>query len=194
MATSGSATAASRATGTEAPPTNARERPSAATLRARTTRSSSTSPPDSTTAWATAGSASTRSTPSTRAERAPARTAPVSARPPSRSPSAVTTMVLPAPVSPVTTVRPGPSSRVEDSMTPSEPIRISSSIVSLGQSTTPLAGAPPALDGQAELGHQAVGEGCLVQPDQPDRAVPTAYLDPGPGWQVDGPAAVAPQH
>jgi hypothetical protein len=38
---------------------------------------------------------------------APVRTAPVSARPPSSSPSAVTTIVLPAPVSPVMTVRPG---------------------------------------------------------------------------------------
>ena len=49
-------------------------------------------------------------------------------RPPSSSPSAVTTIVLPAPVSPVMTVSPGPSSSREDSMTPSWPIRISSSI------------------------------------------------------------------
>ena len=37
----------------------------------------------------------------------PVRTAPASARPPSSSPSAVTTMVLPAPVSPVIAVKPG---------------------------------------------------------------------------------------
>ena len=43
-------------------------------------------------------------------------------------------MVLPAPVSPVITVRPGPSSSVEESMTPSELIRISSSIEALGGS------------------------------------------------------------
>ena len=65
-------------------------------------------------------------TPSTRACFAPVRTAPVSARPPSSSPSAVTTMVLPAPVSPVITVSPGPSSRTEESITPSWPMRISS--------------------------------------------------------------------
>ena len=79
------------------------------------TRSSSTSPPSSSTAAANAGQVRRRcTTPSTRAVCAPVRTAPVSARPPSSSPSAVTTMVLPAPVSPVITVRPGPSSRVED--------------------------------------------------------------------------------
>ena len=39
-----------RTPGTDAPPTNARERPSAETLRASTTRSSSTSPPASSTA------------------------------------------------------------------------------------------------------------------------------------------------
>ena len=44
-----------RETGTEAPPTKARERPSAETLRASTTRSSSTSPPASSTAAANAG-------------------------------------------------------------------------------------------------------------------------------------------
>ena len=44
-ATSGSATSASRETGTDAPPTNARERPSAETLRASSTLSPSTSPP-----------------------------------------------------------------------------------------------------------------------------------------------------
>ena len=63
---------------------------------------------------------STCTTPSTRACRAPVRTAPASARPPSSSPSAVTTMVLPAPVSPVITVRPGPSSSADASITPSD--------------------------------------------------------------------------
>ena len=38
-----------------------------------------------------------------------ARTRPASARPPNSSPSPVTTIVLPAPVSPVITLRPGPS-------------------------------------------------------------------------------------
>ena len=44
--------------------------------------------------------------------RLPERTAPLSARPPSSRPRAVTTIVLPAPVSPVITVSPGPSSSV----------------------------------------------------------------------------------
>ncbi len=57
---------------------------------------------------------------------APLRTAPASARAPSRRPSAVTSIVLPAPVSPVTTFSPGPSSSTDSSITPRELIRISS--------------------------------------------------------------------
>ena len=57
----------------------------------------------------------------------------------------MTSIVLPAPVSPVMTVRPGPSSSVEDSITPSEVIRISSSIAvlaPLGRPRQPWTGRP----------------------------------------------------
>lgn len=64
--------------------------------------------------------------PSTTAALAPTRTRAGSARPPSSSPRLVTTMVLPAPVSPVTAVKPGDSSTTASSMTPSDRIRISS--------------------------------------------------------------------
>src|SRR5690606_31379987 len=49
-----------------------------------------------------------RKTPSTTASCAPARTTSGSARPPNRSPKATTRIDLPAPVSPVSTVSPGP--------------------------------------------------------------------------------------
>ena len=65
-ATRGSATSARVVTGTEAPPTQARERPCAATLRARTTWSSSTSPPASSTAVRKPSRSLTATTPSTR--------------------------------------------------------------------------------------------------------------------------------
>ena len=124
-------------------------------------------------------------TPSTRALPAPVRTMPLSARPPSSSPSAVTTIVLPAPVSPVITVSPGPSLSVEDSMTPSCPIRISSSISARLVPAQTLGGATPPLDRQVELGDQPVGERRLVQPGQADGLVRAAYLDPGARRQVD---------
>src|SRR5688500_17759133 len=97
-------------------------------------------------------------------------------------------MVLPAPVSPVMTVRPGPSSCVEETMTPSELIRSSSSIgvpVVSVVPAPPLRRAAPALDGQVELRDEAVGERRLVQPDQPDRAFTAAHLDARPRSQVD---------
>src|SRR5699024_8686415 len=57
---------------------------------------------------------------STVALESPARIAPASARAPNNRFSAVTTIVLPAPVSPVTTLNPGSSSTVVSSMTPNE--------------------------------------------------------------------------
>ena len=74
-------------TGTDAPPTQARERPCAATLRARTTWSSSTSPPASSTAPRKPSRSRAETTPSTRACFAPERTAPESARPPIDAPA-----------------------------------------------------------------------------------------------------------
>ena len=55
--------------------------------------------------------------------RAPVRTRAASARPPNSSSSPVTTIVLPAPVSPVTTVSPGPSGSTASSITPSPRMR-----------------------------------------------------------------------
>ena len=59
--------------------------------------------------------------------RRPGRTRPASARPPNSRLSPCTTIVLPAPVSPVTTVSPGPSRSTASSMTPSPRMRSSSS-------------------------------------------------------------------
>ena len=80
----------------------------------------------------------------------------------------MTSIVLPAPVSPVITVSPGPSSSVDDSITPREPIRISSSI--RVPAVTLRRGRPrQPCDREAELGDQPVGERRLVQPHEPDR-------------------------
>ncbi len=80
-------------------------------------------------------------TPSTRARAAPWRTTDASAREPSSRPSAVTTMVLPAPVSPVTTLSPGPNSSNASSITPSDEIRSSSSIAMNRPRPSPRGGA-----------------------------------------------------
>ena len=124
--TSCSVTAPSTDTGTGRPPTQARARPSAGTERASSRPSSSSSPPASVARRAASAPGATRSSPSTAAAAAPARTTPGSAREPSSSPSAVTTMVLPAPVSPVRTLRPGCSGSVASAMTPRSRIRSSS--------------------------------------------------------------------
>ena len=71
------------------------------------------------------------------AEAAPVRTVAGSALPPSRRLRPVSTMVLPAPVSPVSTVRPGPSVTLARPMTPRFSIRISSSTSDLPLDTAP---------------------------------------------------------
>ena len=127
-------TSLSRPTGAARPPTAARERvppPSevVATVRFRTRSTGPSSSSASSTAPASSARASallpagTRSPASTTARRAPWRTVPASARRPSSRPSAVTTMVLPAPVSPVTTVKPGSSSTSAAEMTPRSAMR-----------------------------------------------------------------------
>jgi len=77
---------------------------------------------------ATGPSAGTLSLPSTLARSAAGLTRDGSARPPNSRPSPETTMVLPAPVSPVTTLKPLDSSSTASSITPSPVIRTSSSI------------------------------------------------------------------
>ena len=105
-------------TGAPRPPTTAFERPSAEICRARTSSPSSTEPPTSSTRGAIPGAWSTRKCPSTQVAGAPCRTRAVSARCPRRSPSAVTTMVFPAPVSPVRAINPGPSGSDAREITP----------------------------------------------------------------------------
>src|SRR6185436_7931401 len=137
-------------------------------------------------------------TPSTEACAAPDRTVPESARCPRSRPRAVTTIVFPAPVSPVIAVKPGPSSRTDSSITPSELIRSSSSTVAASAvglvAAAPLGGAPPAGHRQVELGDQPVGERRLVQPCEAHRVGAPADLDPRAGRQLDGASPVAPEH
>src|SRR4051794_7284770 len=197
-ATSASANEARVAAGTEVPPANARERPSADTCRVSSTRSSSTTPPassmpDRALVAAGVGSVLRLTTPSTRAALAPVRTAPESARPPSSSPRAVTIIVFPAPVSPVIAVNPGPRSRTDSSITPSETIRSSSSIGVPVVPPAPLRRSPPTAHGELELRDQPVGERRLVEPHQTDRTTTATDLDPGSAREVDGAPAVAPK-
>src|SRR5690348_5213344 len=161
-----------------------------------------------------------RRRPSTVARSTPGLIRDGSARPPKSRPSPETTMVLPAPVSPVTTLKPGDSSSTASSMTPRPLILTSSSIarrllVSLPCRTIPprsvprLAFTAPAGDRQAELRHQPVGEGrpddhavavraCLAvrvvpQSGEQDGHFAPPDLDPRARRQVDLAAAVAPQ-
>ena len=185
-------------TGTAQPPRWARPRPVAATTREAISSwtpspRSSRSAPASTARAATAPADGTTKRPSTRADAAPERTAPVSARPPRSSPSPVTTIVLPAPVSPVSTLRPGPSSTTAWLITPRSVILISSSTAS-SRELSRVDGAAPPGDGQLELGDEAVGERAGVEPGEPERLAPAADLDPRTGWQLEGAPAVAPEH
>src|SRR2546430_17134678 len=118
-------------------------------------------------------------------------------------------MVLPAPVSPVTTVNPEESSRTASSITPRAVIRPSSSIGVLlsvhGASPIhpPPRGGPPAPAGhrEAELGDQPVGEqrpaGLLAavaaEPGQQHRRGTAAGLDPSSRRQIDTTPPLAPQ-
>ncbi len=90
-------------TGTIRPSTHALDRPSRATVRARVI----SSPPSA-----------SLNRPSTRASSAPDRTRAGSPRPPSSRLRAPTRRVLPAPVSPVRAVMPGPRPTVTSSITP----------------------------------------------------------------------------
>ena len=144
-ATSSSASSASMPTGTDRPPRCARERPSAETVRLISSAPSSSSAPASSARTAAGAPAGTVIRPSTTAVLAPIRTRAGSARPPSSSPRLVTTMVLPAPVSPVTAVKPGDSSTTASSMTPSDRIRISSNTDTTLRGPGPTVRRPPAL-------------------------------------------------
>src|SRR5690348_3714104 len=117
-------------------------------------------------------------------------------------------MVFPAPVSPVTTVSPGPNSITASSITPRPRRCISNStgvsLVSPGAGWVhtydvgvvrgPDRAPSPAVHREPELGHQAIGERRPGQPGQPDRHRRAAHLDPGPGRQVHAAPAVAPEH
>src|SRR5207248_3473116 len=148
------------------------------------------------------------------------RTLDTSARPPESRCSPVTTMVLPAPVSPVTTVKPACSSSRASSMTPRPWMRISASTPhtvaaptdetrarphptrryvritrrldrSVGVTRMALA---PALHRERELLHQAVGERAVPQPDQPHRRATAGDAHARARRQVDVPGPVAGQH
>ena len=132
-----------RPTGTPRPPRCARERPSADTVRDTSSTSSSSSPPASSARSPPGGRPAAPAAPRPRRAAAPGRTRPASARPPNSRLSPCTTIVLPAPVSPVTTVSPGASSSTASSMTPRPRMRISSSTSATVRPTSDSPGLAP---------------------------------------------------
>ena len=118
-------------------------------------------------------------TPRARAPRRP--------EPPDSRPSPVTTIVLPAPVSPVTAVNPGANAQVASAMTPRP--RMRSSWITHG-----LPRCASRSTGRRELGHQPVGERRVAQPREPDRLGVAAHLDPRVVRQGEGPPPVGPEH
>ena len=149
-----------------------------------------------------------RSRPSTTARSAPGRTRAASARPPNSSSSAVTTIVLPAPVSPVSTVRPGRVGSTASSMTPrsADPQlvqhgrrliggpsrrRLRSTATSwptapvvspvAGRRIEPVAAVAQATHRQLELGDQPVGERVHGQPGHRHRRGAAAHPTRAPG-------------
>ncbi len=112
--------------GTPVDPAGA-DRPSALTSRRITRRPSSTSTPSASTRRVSARD-NPSNAPSTTARPAPGRTTPLSPRPPRRRPRASTRIDLPAPVSPVRTLRPGPSGRVTSAIVATSRTRSSASI------------------------------------------------------------------
>src|SRR5262249_51805342 len=180
-----------------APPTCARERPFAPTDR-RSTKAppSSNSPPASVARSATSDVDGTRTRPSTLAESAPERTCAESARPPKSSNSPVTTMVLPAPVSPVTTVSPAPSGNVASRMTPRPGM---CSLSSTGWRLVVAAGVCPVsatetASRQLELGDEPLAEAPVVDAGDSHRLRAASHPYPATRRDVDGAAPVTGEH
>ena len=109
----------------------------------------------------------------------------------------VTTMVLPAPVSPVTTVRPGPSSSdgvVDDAEATAAASPPAQRRLAQVASAVVRSRAAPAVHRQAELRHQPVGERRRVQPGQPHGRARRGEPRPALRAAGRGAPAVAPQH
>ena len=195
-ATSGSTSSASAEAGTDTPPANARDRPSAEICRAISSRPSSISPPSS----------------STRSRKGRARRVDVdhALHPRGLRSGAHRTGVCAAAeqqaqggddhrlAGPGLAGDDGQSrgdleDRLLDHPERGDAELLKHSLPPSPSAATALRRAAPAADRQVELRHQPVGEGCLVESRQADRRLPAAYLDPRPGRQVHGAAAVAPQ-
>ena len=113
-------------------------------------------------------------------------------RPPNSRPRPVTTIVLPAPVSPVTTVRPGESSSTASSMTPRSLMRSSSSTIGCysGGRTPPR----QPRTGRPNLATSRSVNGPRVQPGELQPAIAAARLYPRTGNELGTAPAVTPDH
>ena len=117
IVTSSLVISSSTETGTAAPPITALDLPSLDTVRLIRISFSAVSQPSS---WSLVSSSGfeEKILPSTKSCWLPLRTVEESALVPNSKPKAVSTIVLPAPVSPVRAVNPGPNSRFAELMTP----------------------------------------------------------------------------
>ena len=123
--------------------------------------------------------------PSIKASSAPARTTAGSARPPSRRLRAWINRVLPAPVSPVSAVMPGPGRTVTSSITPRLRTRSSTSMCA-----TPV----PLPVGETELGPEDGVEVAPAEGDQPSRLLAFATVDDRPRVELGHGDPVDHQH
>src|SRR5688572_10051300 len=176
-------TSASADAVTVVPLIHARVRPADVTSRLSTTRASSVSMPRVSNSSRSSERDAVSNTPSTVARSVPVRTTSAAPRSPSNKPSAPTMMDFPAPVSPVSTLNPGPSGSVSDSMIAKFLIRSSVSIPGL----ISFRNSPP-----AELLPQRGKEAGAGKPHDLDRALrPTdverfSHSEGGADLAVDG--------
>ena len=188
-------------TGTLRPPRCARDRPSgghraASSERRRRRARRRPRRPRAATGPAGRPAAGPRPTAAARPRAAPA---PGSARPPSSRPRPVTTIVLPAPVSPVTTVRPGAELEhgvVDHAEAPDphllehggDPTR------TVGRNRSRRAGPRQPCTGRSNFATSRSVNGAACSRASRTGALAAADLDPGARRQLDSAPAVAPQH
>ncbi len=150
-----------------APPIVIRDLPSGETLRVRRSAPSSTSPPASSTFSASTSSISKFA--DTRVRSDPVRTRSESDLAPRTKPSAVSTIVFPAPVSPVRTVNPGENSTFALSITPRPRIEISVRVELRSLLLDDFSLTAPTFNGQLKFCNKTIGESSLGHMNEFDR-------------------------
>ena len=184
-------------TGTAAPPRLARERPSAETVRARITASSSRSAPASSSRLATSADGSSWTRPLIRARLVPVRTTPASERAPSSRPERGDDHGLAG--SGLASHRVEARSELEARLV-DHPQGVDRELLKHRQDhwSQAVAGRPLAPrqpeTGRSNLATRRSVNGASCRRASRTGRAPAAYLDPGTRREVDRATAVAPQH